>query len=274
MNETAGSGLEVKPSTRPEVVPQSNEDMYYIGGGAQNDAVFDQSNQSDQSYQPQANNQGRSRAIWMLGIITVVCLAAAIGAGLGAGLAAQRKSTSSSSSSVTAIQAISASVTTPQPITQANSAPVSITLSADLSTITPTPTTLPSPSCPAANGSTYVATYKPQETPDPLGKWEISSSSLSFEIFCNTNFCQKGTVLDIQMIENITSLNDCLDQCAFYNFRVPKYNFPALGCTGTAWIWTELICWLKRNVILGSSNCLMNGTLQLPDADGAVLLGI
>lgn len=98
MDRTVESGLEVKPSTSPEVAPQPDENMYYMGGGAPNDTVFDQPNQSDQSYQPQAKSQGRSRAIWVLGITAVLCLAVAIGAGLGAGLAAQHKSTSSSSS--------------------------------------------------------------------------------------------------------------------------------------------------------------------------------
>lgn len=98
MDRTAGSGLEIKPSTFPEVAPQYDENKYYMGGGPPNDSVFDQPNQSDQSYQPQAKSQGRSRAYWVLGIIAVLCLAVAIGAGLGAGLAAQHKSTSSSSS--------------------------------------------------------------------------------------------------------------------------------------------------------------------------------
>ena len=98
MDRSAESGLELMSSTWPEVVSQPNGDLCYIGDGAPNDAVFNQSNQSDQSYQPQAKSPGRSKVIRALGITVVLCLAAAIGAGLGAGLAAQHKSTSSTSS--------------------------------------------------------------------------------------------------------------------------------------------------------------------------------
>ena len=174
---------------------------------------------------------------------------------------------------ITAIQAISASVTTSQSTTQVMSAPVTITLSAGLSTITPTPTTLPSPTCPAANGSTYVATNKPLQTIGPGGPWQISDTSLSFKIFCETNFLQEGPILDLQIIENIPSLNDCLDQCALYNFRARNQNFPALGCTGAAWDRDPYdLCWLKSNVTLESPNGYH--TAQTPPVDGAVLLGI
>lgn len=98
MNRTAESGLEIKPATEPEVAPQPNEYMYYTGGGAMTHTVSDQPNQFDQSHQPQAMGQGRSRAVWVLGIIAVLCLTVAVGAGLGAGLAAQHKSTLSPSS--------------------------------------------------------------------------------------------------------------------------------------------------------------------------------
>ena len=98
MDRAAESGLEMAPSTRPEVVPQPNGHMYYMGGGAPNETLFNQPNQSDQFYQSQAKIPGRSRAIWVLAGIAVVCLAVAIGAGLGAGLAARHKPPLSSSS--------------------------------------------------------------------------------------------------------------------------------------------------------------------------------
>ena len=103
----------------------------------------------------------------------------------------------------------------------------------------------------------------------PFGPWQIPNTSLSFEIFCTTNFLQWGQVLDLQVIENISSLNDCLDQCALYNFRTSAINFPARGCTGIAWNRGPYdLCWLKGNVTLGSPK------LNEPHTDGAVLLDI
>lgn len=96
MDRVAESGLEVKPSTSPEVIPQPDGNMYYVGGGGPNGPV---SGQLDQSNPPQAKSPGRSRVIWVLAGIAILCLAVAIGAGLGAGLAAQHTSSSSSSSS-------------------------------------------------------------------------------------------------------------------------------------------------------------------------------
>lgn len=96
MDRAAESGLEVKPSTGPQVIPQPDANMYYVGGAGPNGPVFGQLNQSDS---PKAKSPGRSRVIWVLAGIAVICLAVGIGAGLGAGLAAQHKSSSSSLSS-------------------------------------------------------------------------------------------------------------------------------------------------------------------------------
>lgn len=98
MDRVAESGLEMKPSMMPEVAPQPDENMYYMGGGAPNDTVIDPQYQSNQSYKPQVKSQGWSRVIWVLGITAILCLAVAVGVGVRAGLAAQHKSNSSSSS--------------------------------------------------------------------------------------------------------------------------------------------------------------------------------
>ena len=97
MDRAAESGMEAKPSTSPEVIPQPDGNMYYVGGGGPNGPVSDQ---LDQSNPPQAKSPRRSRVIWVLAGNAVLCLAVAIGAGLGVGLAAQHRSSSSSSSSL------------------------------------------------------------------------------------------------------------------------------------------------------------------------------
>lgn len=89
MDRAPESGLEVKPSTSPEVAPQPDENKYYVGGGVPSHAISDQLNLPNQR---QAKSQGQLRAFWILAVVAVVCLAVGLGAGIGAGLAAQRKS--------------------------------------------------------------------------------------------------------------------------------------------------------------------------------------
>lgn len=83
-------GLEVQPSTCPQVAPQPDENMYYIGGGALKDSVLDQ--RLDQASQSQVGSLDRFKPFWTLGGISVICLAVALGIGLGAGVTARYKS--------------------------------------------------------------------------------------------------------------------------------------------------------------------------------------
>ena len=174
---------------------------------------------------------------------------------------------------VTIIPASNAPVT----ITQPDNAPTTIIQSGKITTITPTPAKIPSPACPAANGSTYTATNKPLPTIDPQWNYQIPETSLSFEILCYTNFAEGPEIL--QILTNISSLNECLDECALYNFRMYPHLFPESGCTGIAF-GTEAVrqqggqkplqlCWLKSGVTLTTQN----ETAESPGYDGAVLLG-
>ena len=113
MNRSAESGLEVKQPTSLEVGVQPDKNKYYAEAEGSTHPVFpgrDQSMQSDsyytgaggpsypvfappnQSNQLEAKGKSRSKAIWTLATIAVICLIAALGAGLGVGLAAQHKS--------------------------------------------------------------------------------------------------------------------------------------------------------------------------------------
>ena len=166
-----------------------------------------------------------------------------------------------------------------------------IAQSVNLATTTPPPSTPSSPICPAANGSTYIATNKPTATQasDPHHEWQISNTILFFEILCDTHFMQQGNdselvdevgIMDLQVYSNISSLNDCLDICALYNFHIDDRDFPAQGCTGVAFgsgafkqgqegLYRWHTCWLQSNVSLGSPN----HNAEYPGYDGAVLLG-
>ena len=88
MERAREHGLEVAPPTYPEVTTQP-DDKYYTRGGVINYPIL------DQSHQAQAKSQSHVRGIWVLAIIAIICLAAALGVGLGTGLAAEHKSSSS-----------------------------------------------------------------------------------------------------------------------------------------------------------------------------------
>ena len=174
---------------------------------------------------------------------------------------------------------------TPATVTQAGNAPVTLTESRTILTSTSTPSTPPSAICPAANGSIYSATNKPHLTINSGLSSQINQTTLSFEVLCYTNFVEgtvegsKNSVMDLQLISNVSSLADCMDACALYNFQMREHNFPAYACTGLAWgveaYLQQLgfgwpVCRLKNNVTLSSTN----DSASYPGCDGAVLLNV
>ena len=165
-----------------------------------------------------------------------------------------------------------ATVTQPGNVVTVSQTSITSASQKSITSASPTPVTSASPICPAANGSTYTASNKPPPAPAPWPTpWQLSNLTLSFEIFCNTNFLQGNLIRDLQVVEGISSLSDCLDQCALYSFRTREDDFPALGCLGVAWDNSGYdLCWLKSNVTLGS----LNGAKSSTSADGAVLLDV
>ena len=138
-----------------------------------------------------------------------------------------------------------------------------VTQSVNLPTTSPPSGPISSPTCPAANGSTYIATNKATAT-QASGVWQISNPNLSFEILCNSRFVQhedNNGIMNLQVYSNVSSLNDCLDLCALYNFHMYSTNFPAQGCTGVSYgsgtntqgqERENLLhtCWLASNTVL------------------------
>lgn len=111
----------------------------------------------------------------------------------------------------------------------------------------------------------------------------MTNTSLSFKILYHTNFYEEGSIIDLQIITNVSSLNDCLDACALDDSRMRLEHFPTNAWTGVAWgsgsfeaasnvEWP--VCWLKGNVTRESLNA--SSPYPLPDGatDGAVLLNI
>ena len=145
------------------------------------------------------------------------------------------------------------------------------TQSGQVTMITPTPNMLPSRGCPKTNGSTYTATKEISQE----DVTQIHYTSLKFEILCDTTYDEGGSLMDIQLVANVSTLNECLDLCALYDFQMRRENFPAHACTGASWAHDNdpaasprYICWLRNNVTLGSSN----KTSEDPGFDSGILL--
>ena len=103
----------------------------------------------------------------------------------------------------------------PVTILEASNAPMTITELDNVNTVTPTSTPRPSPICPAWDGSTYIATNRPQPTIDP--NLHIPNATLSFKVLCYSNFVSQIT--DMQIYTNVFSLGECLDRCALFQFQ-------------------------------------------------------
>ena len=131
------------------------------------------------------------------------------------------------------------------------------TKSAQVTTITPTSGMLPSRGCPKTNGSTYTSRKEISQEDAS----QIHYTSLKFQILCDTTYNEGGPVMDLQLVANVSTLNECLDLCALYDFQMREENFPAHACTGASWahdndaaVSPRYICWLRNNVTLDSSN--------------------
>ena len=94
-------GLELAPSTNPQLAAEPDEDKYYIGSERWNRPEPDQSHHSDfdrpnqSNDQSQVKSQSHVKVVGLLIIIVVLLLAVALGVGLGVGLSAQHKEKSS-----------------------------------------------------------------------------------------------------------------------------------------------------------------------------------
>lgn len=145
------------------------------------------------------------------------------------------------------------------------------TQSSQVTMTTPIPEMLPSRGCPKTNGSTYTAKNEIFQEDTS----QIHYSSLNFEILCDTAYVEGRFIMDIQLVANVSTLNECLDLCALYDFQMREENFPAHACTGASWNYGNdtagshrYICWLRNNVTLSSSN----ETSQYAGYDSGILL--
>lgn len=76
--------MEVVTDTGPQVAPRPDADNYYTEPEEPHSCPSEQPNPP---ILQSVGSHGKHKALWTLGIITVLCTAVALGAGLGVGLA-------------------------------------------------------------------------------------------------------------------------------------------------------------------------------------------
>jgi hypothetical protein len=104
---------------------------------------------------------------------------------------------------------------------------VTVTVTASTSTLpTQSPVTAAQLTCPDDNNTTYTAANGGQ-----------------FTIVCDENFPNS----DLQMIDNTLNLDDCIENCAYFN-RLK----PSVPCVGVVFTPSASYCWLKS--YLGASS--------------------
>ena len=124
---------------------------------------------------------------------------------------------------------------------------------------------------PKADGAVYTATNRPLPL---LPGLQISNTSLSFLVNCNTNWIPYSGDSVLQTQGNMSSLQECIDACATYTWLGTTQK-PGLECSGVAWAngrvgdksqWQN-VCFLKANLTQPCANV----TSVDPGYDGAVL---
>ena len=123
---------------------------------------------------------------------------------------------------------------------------------------------------PNADGAVYIATNRPLPL---VSDWQISNTSLSFSVNCNTNWVPNSGDSVLQTQSNMNSLQECIDACATYTW-LANPNKPGIECSGVAWENGRVgnspnrSCFLKANLTQPCHNI----TGHIPGYDGAVLL--
>jgi hypothetical protein len=112
--------------------------------------------------------------------------------------------------------------------------------------------------------------------------YQINGTVLSYRIFCNTNFADYRAninpgVRDMQILYNIPTLNDCITECASYNYALSTVEAPPwqLLCSGVGYASAEgsssdtVSCYLKSGLTNSATNLILPGTVG--EVDSAVL---
>jgi hypothetical protein len=132
--------------------------------------------------------------------------------------------------------------------------------------------------CPAVNGDTNT----PMNAEASNSTYQINGTVLTYKIFCNTNFADYRAninpgVRDMQILYNIPTLNDCITECASYNYALSTVEAPPwqLLCSGVGYASAEasssdmVSCYLKSGLTNSATNLILPGSVG--EVDSAVL---
>ncbi|KAL8742987.1 MAG: hypothetical protein Q9190_004618, partial [Brigantiaea leucoxantha] len=234
--------------THPEVVPAASDlevDTAAYALEHRGDRAWHDEDAPEKYHQPNPSQARRILGLkplifWILILFITLILAVGVGVGLGVGLSSRSNNSKnadlSPATTTGSIEAI--------PMTSTFTSRTNI----------PTPTAAPhfSPpsanrdvSCPANNSLSYTpASDDPKST-----AFTVNTTTLTYDIQCNTSYHGSDDIFDLQYIPN-TNLSACIDLCSVYSTQVPfgggDNGFYDL-CSGVT-VTTEEECQLKSGV--------------------------
>ncbi|KAL9046626.1 MAG: hypothetical protein Q9214_000586 [Letrouitia sp. 1 TL-2023] len=233
----------------PEVVPESGGlelDRSSHAPEHRGDGAWQEENTL---YKPYPQNHSVRRTVlglkpltfWLLVLLLTVLLATGIGVGLGIGLPRSHKTANppppASTTSVTLPSTSSTTNRVNVPAPTASPQNVSPSSNRDIS-------------CPANNSLSYTpASNSPKST-----AFTVNTTTLTYDIQCNTTYTDSDDITDLQYIPN-TNLSACIDLCSVYSVQVPhgggENNFYDL-CSGVT-VTPDGVCQLKSGVEEGAA---------------------
>ena len=111
--------------------------------------------------------------------------------------------------------------------------------------------------------------------------YKINGAYLQYLITCGTNWGETYNgdyVHDLQVIANVTSFSNCLNECSLYSVRLPdsqSANSPsgyANFCSGALWR-DDNACYLKGNITKGATgfpdSSIQGAAVLVPPSDGS-----
>jgi hypothetical protein len=130
--------------------------------------------------------------------------------------------------------------------------------------------------CPGVDGNLYT----PLNAEASNSAYKINGTELTYRIFCKANFAASGSgsnpgVTDLQVLFHTATLDDCIIQCASYNYALSVLGSPSWNqlCSGVGYASPQsnpfniIACFLKSGLRNNATNVTVGGGEQ----DSAVL---
>jgi hypothetical protein len=158
----------------------------------------------------------RKRTFWIIAIVALIILVAVIGGGVGGALALKKSDTKAEATQGTV--SAGGTTTTAASISISNAASASASNSASLSTPTPSPTSIQSFSTTTIVGATATILRDCPSSNNSLYTVNSSGMTQQFRKVCNAIFVN-AVGSDAMVMLPFATLNDCIAQCARFNFN-------------------------------------------------------